>query len=219
MKLYSVILMLILVAGCSTGPDARHVPDEPGPLEKEYKNVAKYQEKEIPGYMYYHRAWVAYHDYKNLLIEQEERVTRAGRRESSHIPDEYYRKKQREYLDNAESQLAKMFEVNKNYPEAHLLQGAIHMAREKYGKAAGSLKEVLKLEPLADKAWVYLAYCQWRTGKADEAKQSIAEALKVKPNSTDAVWLREAIENEERKKALEEEQEGIPPFRPKLDRK
>ena len=219
MKLFPALLTLFLVMGCSTGPDARHVPDQPGPLEKEYKNVAKYQEKEIPGYMYYHRAWVAYHDYKNLLIEQEERVTRAGRREGSYIPEEYYGKKQKEYLDAAEAHLAKMFEVNKEYPEAHLLQSAIYMARENYEKAVNHLREVLTLEPLADKAWVYLAYCQWRMGNEDEAKKAIAEALKLKPDSTDAVWLRESIEREERKKALESKQEGVPPFRPKLDEK
>lgn len=219
-KLYlSAIVVLLSASSCSSGPSARLIPDQPGPLEREYSGVARYEEKEIPGYMHYHRAWVAYHDYKNLLIEQEERVTGIGGRGTSYIPEEYYRKKQREYLDAAEAHLAKMFETNRQYPEAHLLQGAICMAREQYKEAVVSLEEVLKLEPLADKAWVYLAYCRWRLGNKDEAKKAVAEALKVKPNNTEAAWLREVIENEERREALKKEQEGVPPFRPQLERK
>jgi tetratricopeptide (TPR) repeat protein len=217
-KLYPAILGLLLAAACSSGPDARPVPGLPGPREGEYKSVDRYEEKVIPGYIHYHRAYVAYHHYKNLLIEQEERGTRVGKRDTSYIPDEYYERKQLEYLDAAEEHLGKMFEVNKEYPLAHLMQGAIHMAREKYNEAIASLKEVLKLEPLADRAWVYLAHCRWRTGDIDGAKEAVAEALKVKPDSTDAIWLRDAIEKEERRKTMEKEQEGVPPFRPKLDR-
>jgi tetratricopeptide (TPR) repeat protein len=215
----SALAVLFAAASCSSGPGARLIPDQPGPLEREYSGVARYEEKEIPGYMHYHRAWVAYHDYKNLLIEQEERGTGIGGRGASYIPDEYYKRKQLEYLDAAEAHLAKMFEINKQYPEAYLLQGAIHMARERYKEAVVSLEEVLRLEPLADKAWVYLAYCRWRLGNVGEAKKAVEEALKLRPNSTEAAWLREAIENEERKKALKKEQEGVPPFRPQLERK
>ncbi len=215
----AVISLALAAASCSSGPYARHIPDEPGPREGEYPGAARYEEKVIPGYIHYHRAWIAYHDYKNLLIEQEERGMRVGRGSTSYIPEEYYKKKQLEYLDAAEAHLAKMFEVNTQYPEALLLQGAIHMARDKYKEAIDSFEDVLKLEPLADKAWVYLAYCRWRTGNADGAKEAVAEALKVKPNNTDAAWLRNAIEKEERRKALEKEQEGVPPFRPRLDGK
>jgi tetratricopeptide (TPR) repeat protein len=219
MKFYPAMLVLLLAAACSSGPDARLVPDQPGPLEKEYKGVARYEEKEIPGYMHYHRAWVAYHDFKNLVAEQEERLMNAGRGANSYIPDEYYKKKQGEYLEAAEVHLTEMFKVNAEYPKAHLLQGAIHMAREKYREAVTSLKEVVHLEPLADKAWVYLAYCRWQLGEVEQAKTAVAEALKVRPDNADAAWLREAIENEERKKALEKQREGVPPFRPRLDGK
>lgn len=217
MRLQAAILFVALLAASCAVPEVVPFPGSK-PKEKEYKDVVDYKEHNIPGIRYYYRAAISYADYLDLVFEEQERETPMGRHAHGFKSEDYYKQKKSEYLAEAEKNLRKMFEINLDYAKAHQVMGLIHFGREEYDKAEAEFREVLRISPLSDNAWVNMAHARWRAGDAEGARQAIAEALKINPESRSAIQLREAIENEEKKKAAEKAREGIPPFRPKLDR-
>jgi tetratricopeptide (TPR) repeat protein len=213
---FAGLAVALLTASCSS-TSAINIQDSK-PMEDEFHEVARFTERKIPGVEYYVKAWIAYMDYKSIVDEQEEQMSPVGRRDRSYIPEEYYEEKKSKYLARAEEHLKKVLEVNQDFGEAHQMMGAIHLLRGKYEQAMAEFKEVLRINPVDEIARMNIARTYWRQGDAKKAKEAIAEVLETNPQNQHALLLRDAIEHREQTEAAKKALEGVPPFRPRVER-
>lgn len=205
-----------MAVSCSA-PPALDVQDA-RPTKDEYEGAASFEEKKIPGIAHYQRAAVAFAKYRDLRHRQEERKNPLTRDVDAAIPEEVIEQKKLAYLKETQEHLDRVFEVNSDFAMAHQVMGLVHYNRKEYDEAVKSFTEVLRIDPLADNTWVNVAHAYKDKGEVEKAKEAIAEALKINPQNRYALQLREAIENEEKLEVKKKELEGVPPFRPRLDR-
>lgn len=211
----AALAAVLLAAACDTTPRSLGFDPTAPPREGDYEGVVSYEAKNVPGVRYWHKARVAYLDYRNLVCEQESMKNPRTRNPDFYMPEEVIEKKKLEYLADAEANLKKVIELNPRFVMAHQVLGLVYTELKEYDKAVAAFRGVLEIDPLAGNAWVNIAHAYWRKGDAAEAKEAIAQALKINPDNRPAQQLREAIEAREREEAARKAQEEAPLFRPK----
>ncbi len=219
-KLFTImaIVTLFAVASACSMPLVRPVPDEVRPSKESFRNAKRFQEKKVPGAGSYQRAVIAFTKYRRVCDQEKERNDPLLRSQYLGIPDDYFTKRKREHLAEAQKHLKKAIGENPQFTMAHHVLGLVYFEGAQYDLALAEFREVLRVKPLAENAWVNIAHCYHRQGKVAEAGAAIVQALKINPQNQPAIDLRLAIEREEAEKAARKEREGIPPFRPRLDR-
>lgn len=230
MRRLPLLLILAGLAGCYVPvslPEVMVALQRP-PRKEEFADVGRYEEKMIPGIMYYHYARVAYSRYEKLVDQQRNRRKQASDDKYAKMQEKYLEQKKLEHLAETQKGLKKFLEINRAHEavaqdeqkesissaevkkyvaKAHQRLGVIHFERKEYKLALAEFEEVLTIYPQADNAWVNMGLCYWRQGKRQKAKDAIAQALKLNPESRKARQARDAIEEEERRKAAREPQE------------
>ena len=151
---------------------------------------------EAPGFELYCNALEAYRNYEDIM-DMEKGHRKALRRERLPSKESIERRK-REYLAIADKDARAATELNPDLAQAHMLMGVICIAAERYDDALAEFDEVLRIDPLADNAWVNIAHVYRLQGKFDKALQAVNEALKVNPQSIGAARLHDVIEKKKR---------------------
>lgn len=214
--LTSLVTALVLAGASCVLPRATPGPQIGAPRKMEGETGR--ETHKIPGAEYIHKARVAYAKYRDLVYRQEQRGNPLVRKTDLIMPEEVIEEKKREHLRTAEENLRKVLKLNPDSAMAHHVLGLIHLDKEEYDEAQIQFTEVLRIDPLAENAWVNIAHVHWRRKDAPKAKGAVAQALKINPENRAAVALRDMIEFEEKKNAAGKAQEDVPPFRPKPDR-
>lgn len=237
--------MLACLAGCRVPlhplPPAMVALQRP-PKKGDYKEVGRYEEKFIPGYIYYHYAVIAQARHDKLAQQEKALKDKAGEDEYARMQLKHLEQKKLEHLAKAEENLKKFLDTNQAHNAAargrqgkqqktgssdeivkclalaHEALGGIHLDQRKYELALAQFEEVLKINPRLARTWRNIAHCYWQQGKLQKAKEAIAEALKLNPNSLEALQARGAIEEEERRRATQEAREETPSPHPQPDR-
>jgi tetratricopeptide (TPR) repeat protein len=155
-----------------------------------------------PGFDQYCSARDAYRDYLDLIYLEEGSQRELGE-------DIEHRK--RRHLAVADENARAALELNPDFALARMLLGAVCVETGKYIEALAEFEEVLRIDPLADNAWVNIARVYQLQGKTQEALSAIDKALEVNPKSIHAARLHELIEKEGSPGRKSE-----PHFRPRL---